>query len=196
MSHPPFQQRSPAFAPWLRALCLAACVLQTALPARAVDDPTALERRVKAAYLYKFAGYVEWPPAVLSNPELPFVVAVIGDDELATEVEHVCIDRTIHGHRIVVRRLDAPDSIEGAQIAFVGRAQSEHLERILATAPSAPCLIVTEVDGGLKRGSIVNFVFVEARVRFEISQAAAETRGLNLSSRLLGVAVNVVPAGR
>jgi hypothetical protein len=175
-------------------LCAAGLAFGVATPPSVAEDSIGLERRVKAAYLYKFAAYVEWPSPAVSTPDAPFTIAIVGDDELATDVERVCIDRTINGHRIVVRRLDPGASIDGAQIVFIGRNQADRLEHILATAPIAPCLVVTETDGALTRGSIINFVLVDAHVRFEISQAAAGVRGLNLSSRLLAVAVSVVPA--
>jgi hypothetical protein len=160
--------------------------------AAASDEATAVERRVKAAYLYKFAGYVDWPASAL-KPDAPFVIAIVGDEELGAEVERICIDRAIHGHRTVVRREASAASLDGVLIAFIGLSQTEQLGRIRDSHPATPCLLVTEAPGALRQGSIINFVLVADRVRFEISQAAAEARGLTLSSRLLAVASSVIP---
>lgn len=150
----------------------------------------ASEAGVKAAFLYKFASYVEWPEAALGNAEAPFMVAVIGADEVATELERLQ-GKAVHGRRVAVRRLKDGDSFAGVQMLFVGRGQS-NIRGILRGAQQPGLLVVTELERGLEMGSAINFVIADDRVGFEVSVEAAERNGLRVSSRMLNVARRVV----
>jgi hypothetical protein len=170
------------------ALLLALC----ALPAHAApeDEPSALERRVKAAFLYKFAAYVTWPqpPA----PDTPFTIGVMGDDILAAELGRVVHGRAVDGRAVAVRQVTGTDSLAGLHVLFVGRSRTQRLGAIANAARERSILTVSEDEGALALGSVINFVLSGGKVRFEISLGAARRSGLSLSSRLLGVAVSVV----
>jgi len=155
------------------------------------DEPTLLERQVKAAFLYKFAGYVGWPRAALPRPGAPFVIGVVGDAAARSVLEDIVAGRSIAGHPIAVREYEA-GAAERPQILFVTREAMDRGERVIDALRTAPCLVVTETRNGLLLGSVVNFVLADGHVRFEISKPAAQRRGLALSSRLLGVAQNVI----
>lgn len=152
------------------------------------DEDSTLEQRVKAAFLYQFAGYVEWPPNTFPQPTTPITIAVMGADAVAAELAQVVTGRTIGGRSVTVKRVKPGESLAGAHILFVGRAESGRLQQL--AAPKA-LLTVTETDGALTQGSMINFVLVERRVRFEIALDSAEKSGLKLSSRLLAVAQQV-----
>ena len=178
-------------ATWHTLLC-AAILAVCAVPALAApdDEPSALERRVKAAFLYKFAAYVTWPtpPA----PETPFTIGVLGDEHLAAELGRVVAGRTVEGHPVVVRQVAEIDSLTDLQMLFVSRARTSRLEAFAAQARESSTLTVSEAEGALALGSVINFVLSSGKVRFEISLGAARKSGLALSSRLLGVALSVV----
>lgn len=159
------------------------------------DQPgSAGEHQVKAVYLYKFAGYVEWPGSAFERPDTPVTFAVIGDEVLATELAQAVAGRTVNERRMVVRRLRAGESVSGIHVLFIGHSESTRLKEIAQVAQSRAILTVTESDGALSNGSVINFVVSGMRVRFEISLAAAEKSGLRLSSRLLAVATQVHPS--
>jgi YfiR/HmsC-like len=152
----------------------------------------AAEPTVKAAFLYKFAGYVEWPPATFAAADSPFVIGVLGADEVAAELERIVPGRTVNDHRVVVRRLKEGEPPRGVNLLFVGRAEAS-LRPILRAAQAQGVLTVTETERGLELGSAINFVVSEDRVGFEVSLDSADRVGLRISSRMLAVARRVVP---
>lgn len=159
--------------------------------AQAAEGAETLEQRVKAAFLYKFAGYVEWPAKSFARPETPVMIGVMGNEVLAAELVEAVTGRTVNDRMVVVKRLKAGESLSGIHILFVGRAESARLDQLAQSAQPRSILTVTESDGALARGSVINFVLTDGRVRFEIARDTAEKSGLKLSSRLLAVAQQV-----
>jgi uncharacterized protein DUF4154 len=183
---------------WLRATGAVACAALLAWAAaaaswqaRAAEDPESLELRVKAAFLYKFAGYVEWPTKAFAGPETPVTIGVIGAEPIATELAQAVTGRTVNDRPVTVKRLKAGESLAGIHILFVGRAENARLDQLAQSARPRSILTVSESDGALARGSVINFVLSDGRVRFEIALDSAEKSGLKLSSRLLAVAQQV-----
>jgi len=173
--------------------CFAICVAVGPLLAAAATRAQAreLEHQVKAAYLYKFAGHVEWPAGTFASADTPLTFGVLGADDVATELERIKPGRMINEHPLAVRTLRPGDSLNGVQVLFVGQQDATALKRGLEPARQMPVLTVTETPGALGLGSMINFVLVESRVRFEISATRAERQGLKLSSKLLAVAQRV-----
>ncbi len=160
--------------------------------AQRVEAP---ESTVKAAFLLKFAAYVEWPPTAFASPEAPFVFGIVGADEAGAEIAKLAAGRTIEGHPVVVRRLKEGESPRGVHVLFVGRGAGERQSMIARAAQLGGVLVVTETDRGLDGGSSINFVTAEDRVGFEVSLEAAERNGLRISSRMLSVARRVLQRG-
>jgi hypothetical protein len=187
------------FSRWLMRLgrCVACvCIAILAASGAAVaEDDASLEQRVKAAFLYQFAGYVEWPPNSFAQPSTPVTIAVLGADSLAAELSQVVTGRTVGGRPVTVKRVKPGESLAGVHILFIGRAENTRLSQLAQSAQPRGILTVTESDGALAQGSMINFVLVDRRVRFEVALDAAEKNGLRLSSRLLAVAQQVRTGG-
>ena len=180
----------------LLALPLAPLVLSAAAP-RALADAggaQALERRVKAAFLYKFLGYAEFPAHAFADPSGPLTIAVVGSDDMAAELARIATGRSIAGRPIAVRQVAVQEPPPPVHLLFVAGSDSERAGRVLRAAPGA-FLTVTECDGGLRHGSVINFRIVDERVRFDVSLDAAEKKNVKLSSRLLTVANRVQKGG-
>ncbi|HET9404824.1 MAG TPA: YfiR family protein [Burkholderiales bacterium] len=176
----------------LGRMVLFACVFGLqAWHANAADDAATLEHRIKAAYLYQFAGYVEWPPDSFAQPDTPVTIAVLGAESLAAELNQVVTGRTVGGRTVVVKRVKAGEPLAGVHILFIGRAERARLVPLAQASQSRAILTVTESDGALAQGSMINFVLVDRRVRFEVALDPVEKSGLKLSSRLLAVAQQV-----
>jgi hypothetical protein len=163
-------------------------------PARNEAEADNVVRAVKAAYLYKFLGYVEWPPAQLAPPGAPFVIGVAGNDDLADELERVVAGRVVNGRNLVVRRIRPDEPLTGVHLLYIGTSDSARQQRLLKLAQQRPILTVTDSEP-TGAGAIINFKTVDNRVRFEVTLGAAEKSGLQLSSRLLSVALKVQPGG-
>lgn len=181
------------YCPWLLACALMVICMfgAPAWPALAADGAALTEHRIKAAYLYQFARYVEWPAGSFAEPGTPLSIAVVGDDDLAGELNQLVTGRTVDGRTISVRRLKASDALGDTHVLFIARGASASQLQAAQSARSRSILTVTESVEAFARGSIINFTVSDRRIRFEISLAAAEKSGLKLSSRLLAVAQQV-----
>lgn len=155
----------------------------------------ATEASVKAAFLFKFAGYVDWPPNAFAAPESPFAIGVVGNEDVASELARVVAGRQVGGHPVTVKRVRDGETLRGLQMVFVGRSAADRLSTLIRAAQLPALLVVTETERGLEAGSAINFVVAEDRVGFEISLDAAERNGLRISSRMLSVARRVLPRG-
>jgi hypothetical protein len=175
-------------------LCAAAVCGEHGLvaPARAENAATSqvLERRVKAAFLYKFLGYAEFPPGAFADPAAPVTIGVVGADDLAAELARIVAGRSVNNRPIVVRVLRESELGAQAHLLFIGGFDPARVGRLVRSAGHA-LLVVTECEGGLQQGSAINFRIVDERVRFDVALDAVERNGIKLSSRLLTVANRV-----
>lgn len=147
------------------------------------------EEEVKAAFLYHFATFVQWPEPM--PRERPFSVAVLGDDEVAAELEKFLPGREMQGRPMQVRRLKSLDELADDAVLFIGAGENDRLSELISRVEDRSMLVVTEAPGALKDGSMINFQVIDDRVRFEISLLAAQRAGLEMSSRLLSAAMSV-----
>jgi hypothetical protein len=143
---------------------------------------------VKAAYLFRFAQYVEWPD---TPADTPFVFAVTGAERVAVHLEKLLNGMSVNGRRAVVRRVAHTQELEGAQILFVGSEAFGRTRTLRSSAIKLPILLVTDDANGLDGGAVINFVEVNRNLRFEISLNAADRSGLKINSALLSVAARV-----
>jgi hypothetical protein len=175
-------------------LALAAC---SGGRARAQSGGAAapLEASVKAAYLYKFTAFVEWPPGSFAGPQEPIVIGVVSQDAVHAELLTVLAGRTAQERPLQARRLQPGDAVDGVHMLYVGGAVAGSAQQgWLQSLQSKPLLLVTDDPAGLALGGALNFVKVGGRVRFEASLVNAQRAGVRLSARLLGVAERVVQA--
>jgi hypothetical protein len=179
--------RRPPLRRLLAGALLVAAALLSSVRAQA---PAPTESIVKAAFLYKFASFVEWPPGVFQRADQPLVIAVSGDEAMAADLSQLVAGRTVDGHPVIVRHAAEGAAITGAHIAFLGDRREQRL-RETVEALQGPVLVVTEQAAGLRAGAVINFTSDAGRVRFSVSLASAEARNLKLSARLLAVAQSV-----
>lgn len=179
---------------WLFAGAAAACAVAAVAPAPALahnGGSAVLERRVKAAFLYKFLGYAEFPAGAFADPGAPLSIGVVGSDDMAAELARVVAGRQVGGRALVVRALREGEPGVPVHLLFVAGSDCARAARILRAMPGA-LLPVTECELGLQNGSVINFRIVDERVRFDVSLDSAEKNNVKLSSRLLTVANRVV----
>jgi hypothetical protein len=175
---------------WIAAALL--LVLAGMLPAAHGQAAGAAPRdsAVKAAFLYKFGSFVDWPPGAFQRPDDPLVIGVMADDAVADELEQLAAGRTVEGRPLKIRTFREQELPAGIHILFIGNLRPARLRDLVAALPGA-VLVVTQQEGALRAGSVINFTQEGARVRFAVSLTAAEARGLRLSARLLAVAQSV-----
>lgn len=169
----------------------AVLAMRLALPAGGVGAPAPTEWEVKAAYLYNFARFVEWPEPASDAADAPFVVGVLGRDPFGRVLDDTLSGKTLGGRPIVVRRLEKAQEAETVQILFVSSSAAGELPAILRATEGRPILTVGDSEGLARRGVILNFRLQENRVRFEVNLRRAEESHLRISSQLLKLAVAV-----
>jgi hypothetical protein len=179
------------------ALALALAAALVALPARRARAAATVagEYEVKAAFLYNFARYVEWPPGAVPAGQ-PFVIAVLGHDPFGPALDAVLRGRTIRDRPLAVRRLARLDEMETAQVLFIARSEGDEVARILRRLEGQPVLTVGEEPDFAQQGGVVRFRVDQDRVGFEINIDSAERAGLKMSSQLLKLARIVRSPGR
>jgi hypothetical protein len=172
---------------------LLAAVLLAGLPLAAQAQAAGAAPRdsaVKAAFLYKFGSFVDWPPATFKGPQDPLVIAVQDDEAVAEDLAQLAAGRSVEGRPLKLRTLKDGEAPGPVHVLFIGTVRPARLRELIAAIPG-PVLVVTQQEGALQAGSVINFVAEGARVRFNASLASAEARGLRLSARLLAVAQSV-----
>lgn len=168
----------------------ALALLSAALACAGADQPT--DARVKAAFLFKFCGYIDWKGA--GDKSKPLVIGVMGNDDVAAELAAIVPGRSVDGRPVAARRLKPSDSLDGVGMLFIG-AGTDAPARVADRAEKKGVLVVSEGEDGLLTGSAINFVIADDRVGFEVSLPAAERSGHDISARLLAVARRVLRDG-
>jgi hypothetical protein len=178
--------RSSGTALLLAAVCLAA---SSARPARAQDGEYAL----KAAFLYNFTRFVEWPPHAFAGPRAPLHLCVLGEDPFGKQLDDLVTGEEVSGHSLVVRRPQLGDDLEQCHLLFVSGSEKRRFDEILAPLKGKGVFTVGEEDGFLEAGGILRFVLVGNKVRFRINRAEVERSPFVVSSKLMRLAEPTEP---
>ena len=170
---------------------LAPLALIWAAPVRA---DTAVATAVKATYLVKFAHYVAWPPATFAGPSAPITLCIVGRDPFGPAIDQAAKDDRVDQHPIIVRRLSSIDKAMPCQIVFVAGPAAA---KALPALDGAPMLTVTDAGETRLRG-LMQFDVRAGHVGFHIDDVAARRAGLDISSRLLAIALSLTsrPGGQ
>ncbi len=160
------------------------------------SQPATLDYQVKAAMLYKFLGYTDWPDTAFVAPEAPYRICILGAHNIETELKGLVAGRTINGRGIEISFASRVEQVGDAHVVFVAHAQESLLPGLAHAAEKRAYLLVTENDAGLTPASAINMRLLDGRVGFDISVVNAQKVGLKFSSRLLAVAASVQDAPR
>lgn len=170
------------------AILLACLTLPSLLGAQ--DASPDLEHQVKAAFLYNFARFVEWPPDTASGVG-SFVIGVLGPDATSRALELTVQGKSVGGRTIQVRPVKTHEEATRCHMLFLGSESPERLAGVLKAVRGSAVLTVGDSDAFSREGGIVNFVMRDHHVRFEVNTDAAERAGLKISSKLLQLAIIV-----
>jgi len=174
-----------------RAACaLALCLLAWSAPLHA-QSGAPLERQVKAAYLYNFGTFVDWPEDSFERPDSPLQIGVAGNDALADQVEQMVAGRSVKGHAVVIRKIRRGDPLSGLHILYVGAQERAVMSEFFNAARGQSLLTVSDAEDGLALGSMVNFVVADDRLRFEVALPHVTPSRLRISARMLAAAYRV-----
>lgn len=170
------------------ALCFS-LVLLAGVFARAQTAPT--EYQIKAAFIYHFAEFVDWPPQAFTGASSPMVIGILGENVFGDNLQRTINGKTVRGHPLQVKQFTSLAEATNCQVLFISASEKDNLPKILAQLQGGNTLTVGEkMDNFLSTGGMINLVIVEAKVRFQINNEAAKKAGLTISSKLLTLAVN------
>jgi YfiR/HmsC-like len=151
------------------------------------------DTQVKAAYLYNFTKFVEWPPGIEGNPETPAVICVVGDEHMSEVLERAVAGKKVNGRPVNARRPYSPAEFKLCQILFIGFPEKRRIAEILNKLRGTSVLTVGQSDQFIAVGGMINLALKNGAIELEIAPDASSAAGLKISSRLLVVARLVKP---
>jgi hypothetical protein len=146
------------------------------------------EYELKAAFVFNFAKFVDWPPSAFANPTAPFSVCVLGPDPFGGALDDALRGKVIAEHPASVARVKHVADVTGCQILFIASSESHLLPEVLSKIRGQRVLVIGETDDFASSGGVIQFTLEENRVRFFINTDAADRAGLKISSKLLALA--------
>jgi hypothetical protein len=176
------------------AIALALAMARPASLFAQAKPPT--EYEIKAAFLYNFAKFVEWPPTVFRGPKVPLNICVFGRDPFGRALDDALLGKAIGDHPATLERARQISELASCHIVFISGGESPRLAEVLGSLRGRNVLLVGETEGFASAGGVIQFVLDENRVRFAINPDAANRAGLKISSKLLALATIVHDAAR
>ena len=149
---------------------------------------SAQKEKFHSLFIYNFSKYIKWPDDQQSDK---FVIGVLGSSEMAKILEATASSKKVNGASIVVKQFKSPEEIQDCQILYVAQGESSKINEIASSTANRSVLIVTDKPGLAKKGGVINFIEQEGKIKFELNQQDAESRGLKVSSSLISLAVIV-----
>jgi hypothetical protein len=188
---PPDQATWPVLSLHLLLAAVAVAWVFVATPALQAQNPRHTDAEVKAAYLYNFGRFVEWPGQIPAGQGDFFTVCVLGQDPFGPSLDATLAGETISGKTIVAKRISSAEESSNCQILFLSLTDDSRLNKVIAELDKKAVLTVSDMPQFAKRGGMIQFVLEGKRVRFEVNLRATQQAGLTLSSELLKVATAV-----
>jgi len=167
----------------LSMFLLLGAALQLSAQAPAFD-----EYQVKAAFLYNFAKFVEWPPGTFANSTDPIAICIVGQNPFGSALESMVQGKKVGDRTFAVRRLADTQQSGQCQILFIGATEWRRTRALLDAVKSTGVLTVGESEDFMALGGIINFRLDGPRVRIQVDLQMAERARLRISSKLLSLA--------
>ena len=152
------------------------------------QTPAFDEYQVKAAFLYNFAKFVQWPPGTFASPTDPIGICIVGQNPFGSTLENMVQGKMVGDRTFVVRRLPDTQQAKSCQILFIGAGEWKRVRVMLDVLRGAPVLTVGETDDFTSFGGVIAFQLEGPRVRIQIDLQSAEHAKVRISSKLLSLA--------
>ena len=149
------------------------------------------EYEIKAAFLYNFAKFVDWPTDVFQKDSTTITIGILGDDPFGSILDEIAADTKVKNKRLLIKRFKHPEDLTFCHILYVSKSETRRLQAILKQVSGASTLTIGESPGFIERGGMIRLINKRHKVRFEINPGAAKKVRLKISSRLLKLAENL-----
>ena len=167
-------------------LALAAAVI----PECAAQDAAPSEYQIKAAFLFNFAKFIQWPPEVFATTNSPLVIGVLGQNVFGDNLERTINNKTINNRPLECKQFRSVIEATNCQILFISASEKDRFPKIMDALRGTSVLTVSETDQFIEAGGMINFVIEANKIHFQINDEAAKKSGLTISSKLLSLAVH------
>lgn len=165
-----------------------ALVLQlAAVTQTAHSDESSGEYILKAAFLYNFSKFVEWPDGASHDREHHFVICMVGTDPFGDALDAIG-KKTVNGHPIAIRRLRSSETLHTCHITFISASERAHLETIVSSLKGLPTLTVCDLASCIEQGAMIGLRLVGNKIHMDVNLEAAQHASLHISSQLLRLA--------
>lgn len=175
---------------WRMPAAILGALVALSAGAFAAEPAASKEYKIKAAFLYNFTKFVEWPEERFATADAPIVIGVLGPNPFSAELEATVQGRKVNARSVRIVRLESADKAAGVHLLFISAAADEAYASAVR-AEKEGVLTVGETDRFAELGGVITFKTVGDKVRFEVNVAAAEARGLKLSAQLQKLATAV-----
>lgn len=176
------------------AFFLSAGWMPAARAVSAQQNPT--DSQVKAAYLFNFLKFIDWPDDLPKESQTPWVLGVVGDAPVGNDLRQLVSGKSIRGHELEVKTFLPSADLRGCNLLFIGASEKRRLPSILSSLRGSSVLTVADMDHFVESGGMIQFVIQDSRVRVAIDVGATSRAGLKVSSKLLSMALAVTGSER
>ena len=148
------------------------------------------EYQVKAAFLYNFVKFVEWP-SVLNGSQDPIVIGILGPDPFGPVLDRTFADKRVGGRRLELRRYGKVEELQLCHVLFVSSTLKRDWSKVLAAVQGTPVMTVSDEGGFVESGGIIELLLEDNKIRFDINLNEGKRSGLKISAQLLQLARRV-----
>ena len=152
------------------------------------QNAAAKEYQIKAAFLYNFAQFVEWPAEMFPDPQGPLVIGILGQDPFGATLDEIVQGEKVNNHPLAVQRFSRPEEIKNCHVLFVSQSEAGRLDKIFASQKNRSVLTVGDFEGFALHGGVIRFITEQNKIRLRINLEAAKSANLTISSKLLRIA--------
>lgn len=167
------------------------CLVSAGSPAVRAETGAPGEYDIKAAFLFNFAKFTEWPAESFPDAVTPVTICVLGDDPFGGSLE-IIGDKMIDRRKTRVQKIRGTDEISGCHVLFISESERRHLGPVLEAARQQHALTISDMEQFDRAGGMIRLFTANNRIRFSINAGAARRAGVTLSSKLMRLAVSVI----
>ena len=152
------------------------------------QQPQPTEYQIKAAFLYNFGRFVEWPKSAFATPTSPLVIGILGEDPFRDNLTRTISNKSVDTHPVVTKEFRSAADATNCHLLFISTSEKKKLPEILQSLKGTSVLTVGETDRFIETGGMINFVLEGTKIRFQINNDAAASAGLKISAKLMTLA--------
>ncbi len=146
------------------------------------------EYQVKAAFLFNFAKFIQWPEEAFANAQSPLFIGVLGQNAFGENLERTVREKTLNGRFLTIQECRTLEEAKKCHVLFISNSEKMRLREIFFELSGTHVLTVGEMDNFVESGGMISFFREGNKIRFEIKDETAKKAGLKIDSKLLGLA--------